>query len=106
MTKGVSAKHQREDRLRLRRKRLQDAAGALEGAKSPPKAVPVPTKPKRAPARPGRLLPDGRTNDGLAGDRGRWCDFRARDRLAHAGRRRRVIDRDVFVRCVKKAKII
>jgi hypothetical protein len=35
MTKGVSAKHQREDRLRLRRKRLLDASGALQGAKSP-----------------------------------------------------------------------
>jgi hypothetical protein len=34
VTKGVSSKHQREDRLRLRRKRLQDAAQALAGAKS------------------------------------------------------------------------
>jgi hypothetical protein len=35
MTRGISAKEQREDRLRLRRKRLQDASGALQGAKSP-----------------------------------------------------------------------
>jgi hypothetical protein len=35
VTRGVSSKHQREDRLRLRRKRLQDASGALRGAKSP-----------------------------------------------------------------------
>jgi hypothetical protein len=39
MTKGVSAKHQREDRLRLRRKRLQDAAGALQGATKPVQAI-------------------------------------------------------------------
>jgi hypothetical protein len=39
MTKGVSAKHQREDRLRLRRKQLQDASGMLQGAKSP---APIP----------------------------------------------------------------
>jgi hypothetical protein len=49
MTKGVSAKHQREDRLRLRRKRLQDAAGALQGAKSPVKAA---SGPLRGAARP------------------------------------------------------
>jgi hypothetical protein len=47
MTKGVSARQQREDRLRLRRKRLQDASGALQGAKVPLPAVPVPTKPGR-----------------------------------------------------------
>jgi hypothetical protein len=34
MTKGVSAKQQHDERLRLRRKRLQDASGALQGAKS------------------------------------------------------------------------
>jgi hypothetical protein len=48
MTKGVSSKHQREDRLRLRRKQLQDAAGALQGAKKPVAAVKVPTVAKRA----------------------------------------------------------
>jgi len=46
MTKGVSAKHQREDRLRLRRKRLQDASGALQGAKEPVAAIPIASKPK------------------------------------------------------------
>jgi hypothetical protein len=35
VTKGVSSKQQREDRLRLRRKRLLDASGALQGAKEP-----------------------------------------------------------------------
>lgn len=35
MTKGVSSRQQAEDRLHLRRKRLQDAAQALAGAKEP-----------------------------------------------------------------------
>jgi hypothetical protein len=47
MTRGISAKEQREDRLRLRRKRLQDAAGALQGAKSPSAA---PRSPAGLPA--------------------------------------------------------
>lgn len=42
MTRGVTAKVQRQDRLRLRRKQLQDAAQALAGAKSPP--IPIPHK--------------------------------------------------------------
>jgi hypothetical protein len=50
MTRGISAKAQREDRLRLRRKRLQDAAAALAGAKEPVRVVPVPTRPKRPSA--------------------------------------------------------
>jgi hypothetical protein len=41
MTKGVSAKHQREDRLRLRKKRLQDAPARAGAAKTPPKAIPT-----------------------------------------------------------------
>jgi hypothetical protein len=41
MTKGVSSKHQREDRLRLLRQQRAQAAAALAlGAKTPPKAIP------------------------------------------------------------------
>jgi hypothetical protein len=47
MTTGVSARQQAEDRLRLRRKRLQDAAGALQGAKKPVAAIPIASRPKR-----------------------------------------------------------
>lgn len=42
MTKNVSSKEQHADRLRLKRKRLRDAAQVLAGAKSPP--VPIPHK--------------------------------------------------------------
>jgi hypothetical protein len=48
MTRGISKKEQRSDQ---RRKRNQIAAELAWGAKEPPKAIPVPTKPKRAPAR-------------------------------------------------------
>jgi len=48
MTKGVTARQQREDRLRLRKKRLQDASGALQGAKTPVPAIPITSKPMPA----------------------------------------------------------
>jgi AcrR family transcriptional regulator len=52
VTRGISAKEQREDRLRLRRKQLQDAAQALAGAKKPVPAIKVPTVAKRASVSP------------------------------------------------------
>jgi hypothetical protein len=50
MTRGISAKEQREDRLRLRRQRLQDASGALQGAKEPVAAIKLPSAAPRPPA--------------------------------------------------------
>ena len=50
MTKGVTARQQREDRLRLRRKRLLDVSGALQGAIEPVRVVPVPSAAPRASA--------------------------------------------------------
>jgi hypothetical protein len=53
MTRGISAKAQREDRLRLRRQKLaQAASGLAQGAKEPPRAIPVPTRPGKPSARP------------------------------------------------------
>jgi hypothetical protein len=61
MTKGISAKEQHQDRLRLRRKQRDAAASELAwGAKSPPKAIPVPTKPKRASVGLRGVKPVGR----------------------------------------------
>jgi hypothetical protein len=49
MTKGVSARQQHEDRLRLRRKQRDEvASGLVLGSKKPPRAVKVPTVAKRA----------------------------------------------------------
>jgi hypothetical protein len=65
MTKGVSSKHQREDRLRLRRQRLQDASGALQGAKSPlPRLFRVPTRPGRPSVPPAHRYPAKRVSLG------------------------------------------
>jgi hypothetical protein len=50
MTKGVSARQQAEDRLRLRRKQRDEAASALVLAKKPVPAIPVASRAKRAPA--------------------------------------------------------
>jgi hypothetical protein len=52
MTRGISAKEQRQDRERLRKKRLQDASKALAGSKSPPRVIPVPSVAKRASVSP------------------------------------------------------
>jgi hypothetical protein len=50
MTKGVSARQQHEDRLRLRRKQRDEVASALAlGSAKPVPAVRVPTAPKRLP---------------------------------------------------------
>jgi hypothetical protein len=69
MTKGVSARQQHEDRLRLRRQKLaQAAAGLATGAKKPVKAVLPPSRRSRE----GRLRAAlwvrlvGRTSDDRA----------------------------------------
>jgi hypothetical protein len=55
MTKGVSARQQHEDRLRLRRRQRDQIASALVlGSEKPVPAIKVPSAAKRAPAR----LPD------------------------------------------------
>jgi hypothetical protein len=55
MTKGVSARQQHQDRLRLRRKQRDEAASALVlGSEKPVPVIKVPTAAKRVPAR----LPD------------------------------------------------
>jgi hypothetical protein len=48
VTKGVSSKQQREDRLRLQRRERAQAAQALPtAAKVPPRAIKVPSAAKR-----------------------------------------------------------
>jgi hypothetical protein len=59
VTKGVSSRQQHEDRLRLRRQKLAQAAQALPtAAKVPPRAIKVPTKPK-AGVRRSSVIPEG-----------------------------------------------
>jgi hypothetical protein len=51
VTKGISAKEQHQDRLRLRRKQRDAAASALVlGSEKPVPAIPIASKPKRASA--------------------------------------------------------
>ena len=45
MTKGISKKRQRDEQLR--KKRAQAVSVLAQGAKTPPKAIPVPTRPRR-----------------------------------------------------------
>jgi hypothetical protein len=53
MTKGVSARQQHEDRLRLRRRQRDQIASALVlGSEKPVPVIKVPTKPKRASVSP------------------------------------------------------
>jgi hypothetical protein len=61
VTKGVSARQQAEDRLRLRRKQLQDATQALSGAKKPVAAIPIASRPKR-PSGSRSVAPIGRAD--------------------------------------------
>jgi hypothetical protein len=57
MTRGISKKELRAD---LRRLRAQAASELALGDKKPPKAIPVPTKPKRASAGLRGVAPLGR----------------------------------------------
>jgi hypothetical protein len=51
MTRGISARQQHEDRLRLRRKQRDQVASALVlGSEKPVKATPIASKPKRPSA--------------------------------------------------------